>query len=316
MTPTRDERLRIPGAWKSLMLQAVREDRVREDVTTRLLIPARTMADGVILAKEEGILCGRAIVSAVFRTLDQHCVVHWRRRDGQRVRGDQVVAQLHGPAKTLLAGERTALNFLSRLSGIATLTHQFVQAVRGTGAKVYDTRKTTPGWRTLERYAVRCGGGWNHRDDLSAMVLVKDNHWALLGKQAADALQRLRRNLRPPRLIEVEAQTLAQVRVALEAGADIILLDNLSGKDLGKAVRWIQAHRRPRKVEWGQTSYGIEVCPRPMIEVSGGVTLSNVRAIARLGVERISVGQLTHSAAALDFSFRCQASKSTLRGIE
>lgn len=293
MTQTHDKRLKIPSAWKSLMLQAVLEDRVRKDVTTRMLIPARTMADGVILAKEDGILCGRAIVSAVFRTLEQRCVVHWRRRDGQRVRRGQIVAQLHGPARTLLAGERVALNFLCRLSGIATLTHRFMQAVQGTGAKVYDTRKTVPGWRTLERYAVRCGGGRNHRDDLSAMVLVKDTHWALLGKQAANALQRLRRNLRPPRLIAVEAQTLAQVRVALEAGADIILLDNLSGDPLRAAVRWIQAHRSNH---------------RPLVEVSGGVTLSTVRAIARLGVERISVGQLTHSAPALDFSFRCQSS--------
>jgi nicotinate-nucleotide pyrophosphorylase (carboxylating) len=204
-------------------------------------------------------------------------------RDGQRVRAGALLMRVRGPARAILSAERVALNFVQRLSGIATLTAQFVAAVRGTRAQILDTRKTTPGWRRLEKYAVRCGGGRNHRFGLFDMVLIKDNHLAALRGARPNpiaAAVRAARKRFPGLRVEVEADTLAQARQAVEAGADMILLDNMTPRRLRRAVQWIGG--------------------RAVTEASGGVTLRNVRAIARAGVDFISVGALTHSARAVD----------------
>jgi nicotinate-nucleotide pyrophosphorylase (carboxylating) len=265
--------------------RALAEDVGSGDVTTLATVPEAACAHAFMVAREPLVVAGMALAEAVFH--EQSSAVQTSRlvSDGQHVDRGSRLLTVSGPAQALLTAERVALNFLQRLSGIATLTAQFVEAVRGTRAQILDTRKTTPGLRRLEKYAVRCGGGQNHRAGLFDMVLIKDNHLAALGQARPDpitaAVQRAR--ARYPQLkVEVEADTLAQVEQALAARADVILLDNMTLDELRAAVRLVAGRART--------------------EASGGVSLATVRPIAETGVDFISVGALTHSARAIDIA--------------
>ena len=260
---------------------ALREDMPEGDITSEGIIPADARSEAIFLAKEDGILAGLAIARRVFEKIDSAVEVTEKIQDGAAFRKSDILACVEGPTITLLKGERTALNFLQRLSGIATVTRRFVDAVAGTKARILDTRKTTPGLRLLEKYAVKAGGGTNHRLSLSDMVLIKDNHLRYVGS-VAEAVRRARAAVRPGIRIEVEASDLSQVRDALAAGADMIMLDNMTLETMREAVT-IAAGRVP-------------------LEASGTVSLERVRAVAETGVDFISVGALTHSARAVDIS--------------
>ena len=277
-----------------IVARALKEDLGSGDVTTEALIGATQQAQAQLMAREAGIVAGAPCVEEVYRQLSPDVQVQWRVSDGQKVKAGDVLALIDGPARELLAGERVALNFLGRLSGIATLTGKFVGAVAGTGVQILDTRKTTPLLRELEKYAVVVGGGVNHRRGLFDQMLIKDNHLAIFsqddkdmpaGARVAAAVKRARE--RGQGLIEVEVDRLADVLPAAEAGADLILLDNFSPRDLMAAVDQVK-----------DRVAGAD--KRPLLEASGGVSLATVGAIARTGVDRISVGALTHAAASLD----------------
>jgi len=269
----------------TIVRAALAEDIGAGDITTEAAIPADARAEAAIVAKEPCVVAGLALVEAVFHELNYKVQVKLLVNDGDIVEPGSRVCHLSGPARAILTGERTALNFLQRLSGVATLTRQFVEAVTGTKAKILDTRKTTPTLRILEKYAVAVGGGQNHRMGLFDAMMIKDNHrvvLARLGPQAiADAAAAARRNHSTAPII-IEADTLEQVEEAIAAGADHILLDNMTPTELRKAVKLVDG--------------------RAKTEASGGVRLSNIAAIAASGVDYISVGALTHSAPAVDFS--------------
>jgi nicotinate-nucleotide pyrophosphorylase (carboxylating) len=262
---------------------ALAEDIGRGDATTLATVPRTAQARAVMRARQPLTVAGLAFAETAFRSLSPAVKIKHRVRDGRRVKTGQVLLEISGPARALLSAERVALNFVQRLSGIATLTARFVDAVKGTQAQILDTRKTTPGWRRFEKLAAACGGGRNHRIGLYDLVLIKDNHLAALRDAQPNAIaatvQRARAKF-PKLQVEVEADTLPQVKQAVEAGADIILLDNMTLAELRKAVKL--------------------VAKRAKTEASGGVSLQTVRAIAQTGVDFISVGALTHSAAAVD----------------
>lgn len=265
------------------MRAALAEDIGGGDVTSQATVPAKAAFTVVMCAREPLVVAGIAFAEAAFRQLSPAVRLTRLARDGQRVKAGAGLLQVSGPARAILGAERVALNYVQRLSGVATLTAQYVAAVKGTRAQILDTRKTTPGWRRFEKYAVACGGGRNHRFGLYDLVLIKDNHLAALRdaipNAVAAAVQRARERF--PRLqVEVEADTLAQVRQAVAAGADIILLDNMTPAQLRRAVKLVAG--------------------RAKTEASGGVNLKTVRAIARTGVDFISVGALTHSVRAVD----------------
>ncbi|MCD5390512.1 carboxylating nicotinate-nucleotide diphosphorylase [candidate division NPL-UPA2 bacterium] len=315
---------------RPLVEMALTEDIGSGDITTEATIHARARAKGVIIAREEGIVAGLGVAELVFKMAEgerqrqRGVVFRAKVRDGDRVKKGKVLAEVTGAARNILMRERTALNFLQRLSGIATLTAKFVAAVRPYKVKIMDTRKTTPGWRVLEKYAVRMGGGYNHRMGLYDGVLVKDNHILLrLGdgkqrgkrlvgeKQGATTIRRLLETVRkrvPPQMkIEVEAGNLREVRWAARSRADIIMLDNMNLAQMKKAVKIV--HSPPRIASQGGRQSIVHgfyqpstIDHRPLLEASGGVNLDNVRKIARTGVDMISVGALTHSAKALDIS--------------
>jgi nicotinate-nucleotide pyrophosphorylase (carboxylating) len=268
-----------PGELQVFARNALAEDIGSGDVTTLATIPPGTAARARLAARQRLVLAGIDVAIAVFRELDSALEVTETVADGTRVEAGGSVATLHGAAHALLTAERVALNCLQRLSGIATLTAAFVEAVSGTATRILDTRKTTPGWRRLEKYAVTCGGGMNHRHGLGDLVLIKDNHLAALRGAAPNPIAAAVSNARrryPYLRIEVEADTLEQVHQAVEAGADIVLLDNMSIDQLGDAVR---------------------VCkPRALTEASGGIRLEEASAVAATGVDFLSVGALTHSA--------------------
>jgi nicotinate-nucleotide pyrophosphorylase (carboxylating) len=265
-----------------LVQAALDEDEASNDVTTiATVLPARK-ARGRLVAREAGVLCGVPLALAAFRLCDEKVEIRVDAEDGQRVVPDATVLFVNGRARGLLAAERTALNFLQRLSGIASTTARYVDAVRGTGARILDTRKTTPGWRHLEKYAVRCGGGTSLRLTLADAVLIKDNHLVAVDGDVAIAVKRSRDLAPPGTFVQVECDRLDQVRASLDAGADAVLLDNMDLATMREAVT-IAAGRM-------QT------------EASGGVRLDTVRAIAETGVDRISVGALTHSAPALNLA--------------
>jgi len=258
---------------------ALAEDVGEGDVTTDATVAEDALGTADIVLREPGVVCGLGVVEAVFRALDPELRFERLVDEGATVTGSNPVARVSGPERAILTGERTALNFLGRLSGIATLTRRYVDAVSGTGAAILDTRKTTPGMRVLEKHAVATGGGRNHRFGLDDGVLVKDNHLRAAGSVAA-AVERVR--AATPLPVEVECDTLDQVSEALDAGVDAILLDNMSLAELRAAVALAKGRAR--------------------LEASGGVTLDTVLAIAETGVEEISVGALTHSARSLDVS--------------
>ena len=262
---------------------ALAEDTGSGDATSLATVPPEARASAVMRAREPLVVAGLALAEAAFHELAPQVRLTRAAQDGERVAAGQTLLAVAGPARALLGAERVALNFVQRLSGIATLTARFVEAVQGTRAEILDTRKTTPGWRRLEKYAVTCGGGRNHRLGLFDLVLIKDNHLATLRhawpNPIAAAVQRARAAY-PQLKVEVEADTLEQVDQALAAGADCILLDNMDAAQLRLAVQKCGG-RRPT-------------------EASGGVSLATVRAIAESGVDFVSVGALTHSARAVD----------------
>lgn len=279
----------------SLIRLALREDQAGRDITSTAVLPATARARARLIARAPGILAGGQAAGWVFRAVDRRVRYRVRLHDGTATRPGQVVANLDGPARSIFAAERTALNLLGHLSGIATLTHAYARRVRGTRAKVYDTRKTLPGLRALEKHAVRAGGGRSHRGSLAEAVLIKTNHLKALGQGTGDrgqgiqnAIKRAKRRF-PGKFVEVEVRTVRQFQSALTAQPDAILLDNMSLHDVRRAVH-LSHVSRPLSQK------------RPLLEVSGGITLKNVRAYARAGVDRISIGRLTHSAPALDVS--------------
>jgi nicotinate-nucleotide pyrophosphorylase (carboxylating) len=264
------------------------EDLGRGDITTQSTITRNAHARGRFIAKESLVIAGLEAAEAVFSTLDSQQQLEAFFSDGDEVEAGKVVARTNGFADVLLAGERVALNLLQRLSGIATTTRQFVQAVEGTDAQIVDTRKTTPGLRMLEKYAVESGGGRNHRFGLDDGVLIKDNHIALAGGVGA-AVERARAAVGHLHKIEVEVSSEKDVREAIKSGADILLLDNLTPEETRARVELAR-----------------ELSPQVLLEASGGIRLENVRAYAEAGVDLISVGALTHSARAMDISFKIQ----------
>jgi nicotinate-nucleotide pyrophosphorylase (carboxylating) len=278
-----------------LLEHALLEDKATSDATSRACIDPGQRAIATILAKQDCILAGVGAVARIleiYTQLDQNAIghpeviSHGEIFDGVRLHKGQAIAVVRHNARVLLCCERVILNLLQRLSGIATYTRQFVEAVHGTQARILDTRKTVPGLRVLDKYAVRCGGGHNHRLDLSDGVLIKNNHVALAGG-IAPALQKALRNRRGEQMIEIEVRNMAELEEALNHGAERILLDNMSVENVKAALARVRSHSRPVPVE-----------------VSGGVSLENVRAYAETGVEFISVGALTHSPKAVDLSMR------------
>lgn len=271
---------------------ALAEDRARRDITGAAFVPAAARGRAFLVARAPGVLAGLPLSQAVFREMDRRVRVRPLVREGARVRPGQRVLEARGPLRSLLSAERSALNFLTHLSGVATQTRQFVDAAGRRGPAVLETRKTLPGLRDLQKYAVRLGGGTNHRRDLADAFLIKENHLSFYRSAPvrAELIRRVARARGSGRLVEMEARDRAEVLWALEAGADIVLLDNMPRAGLPGAVRWIRrwCAARGRKA--------------PFLEVSGGVTLAAMPALARAGVDRVSVGRLTHSAPALDFN--------------
>jgi len=266
---------------RGIVNQALAEDDVRNDVTTRLLFQKKILAEGVIRAKEEAILAGLPFARLSFQIVDPKLRFHSIARDGRRVKPGAVLARVRGDGRSLLKAERVALNFLQHLSGVATLTRRYVDAVHGTRARILDTRKTTPGLRLPEKYAVRMGGAKNHRMSLGDGILIKDNHLALAGG-VGEAVRSAKKRAPRRSIVEVEASNLTEVVDALSARVDRILLDNMTLLRIREAVATING--------------------KALTEVSGGVNLSNVRAIAAEAVDFISIGGLTHSAPAVDIS--------------
>ena len=271
----------VPRPYLSQLVQrALEEDLGRGDVTTEACVAEGSPGAATLRAREACVFCGVAVVREVFAQLDPSVRVEEVVADGMRVEPGAALMHWAGPARSLLEAERVALNFAQRMSGIASLTRSYVDALPATSrARITDTRKTTPGLRVLERYAVRCGGGYNHREDLSAAVLIKDNHIAAAGG-VGNAIERARAHAAHTSRIECEVDSLSQLATALQHRADIVLLDNFSHAQLGEAVAMVAG--------------------RAIIEVSGGVTLERVRSIALAGADIISVGALTHSARAVD----------------
>jgi len=270
--------------------RALAEDLGKGDVTTEALIPGDQQGTGFIVTKKEGILAGTGAAKQVFHRVDPELKVEMFLEDGARIKPGGKVAKVSGSIASILKAERVALNFLQRLSGIASETNRYVARVEGLPVRIMDTRKTTPGLRSLEKYAVRVGGGTSHRMNLSDGVLIKDNHLAALrsrGLNIKEIIAKARQNA-PQRLpVEVEVRTESEALEAVEAGADIVMLDNMNLGDMRKAVKSIHG--------------------RALIEASGGITLDNVRAVAETGVDFISIGALTHSARALDVSLELEA---------
>ncbi|MBU4561246.1 carboxylating nicotinate-nucleotide diphosphorylase [bacterium] len=291
---------------RPVVRRALEEDVGKGDITTLLTVPKEKNAKGIIRAKEKGVIAGLPVAELAFQQVagrpprmgetspsagGSRVVFKARVKEGEKVKKGQAIAEVIGDARSILTAERTALNFLQKLSGIATLTNRFVEKVRPYKVKIFDTRKTTPGLRYLEKYAVRCGGGYNHRIGLYDQVLIKDNHFRLQasGFRLQDLVKKIRKRISRGMKIEVEAKNLREVREALKAVVDIIMLDNMNLKSIRKAIEL--CHRSP------VTGYR-----SPIIEASGGITLENVGKIAKTGVNRISIGALTHSAKALDIS--------------
>jgi nicotinate-nucleotide pyrophosphorylase (carboxylating) len=278
--------LETPADLETQVSAALREDLGSGDVTAQL-VPATQTVRGRVVTREAAILCGRPWVEATFHSLDPNIKLNWRAGDGARLTADQVIFEIAGAARAVLTGERTSLNFLQLLSATATQARRFVDAIAGTGCIIIDTRKTLPGLRTAQKYAVRCGGAQNHRMGLYDMVLIKENHIAAAGSLAG-AIEAARR-VAPHVPVEVEVESLAEFAEALAARADIIMLDEFTPADMRKAVALNRADARPVK-----------------IEASGSVTLETVRTIAETGVDYISVGSLTKHVRAIDLSMRLE----------
>jgi nicotinate-nucleotide pyrophosphorylase (carboxylating) len=274
---------------RGLATLAIQEDVGRGDLTGLALLSDNARATGELRVKRDGVICGLQWLAIVLARLDPEAKVELLAADGDRMRAGAIAARVSCHHQALVAGERTCLNLVQRLSGIATLAARFMDAIEGTGAMIFDTRKTTPGLRAFEKYAVRCGGAANHRMGLYDEMMLKENHLALSGLSLAEAIQRLRK-AHPGVTLTAEAEDATQARAAIDAGADIVLLDEIAREEIRALVNYR-----------GTDAVAVR---RTQLEVSGGVTLENVREYAETGVERISVGALTHSAPALDISLK------------
>jgi nicotinate-nucleotide pyrophosphorylase (carboxylating) len=264
----------------------LKEDIGQGDITTDAIVPEHHSSKAVILAKAEGVVAGHCFAREVFKSLDSNIQYEEMKRDGERVTKGDEVAAIAGKSRAILTGERVALNILQRLSGIATFTRRFVEAIAGTGAKILDTRKTSPGLRSMEKYAIRMGGGFNHRFDLSEMALIKENHIVVAGS-IKEAVRRVRSQSKVP--IEVEVRTMAELQEAMDAGVDRIMLDNWDITSIQEAVSLVQ-----KKIP---------------LEVSGNMTVKRAAEAARTGIDFISVGALTHSFTALDMTLLQEGQK-------
>ena len=265
----------------ALIEVALREDMPEGDITSENIVPTDAISRAWIVAKEDGVLAGIYVAEKVFNKIDPTVFFEIHRKDGQEIKRGDKISVLKGPAISLLKGERTALNFLQRMSGIATTTRKYVKALEGTQTKVLDTRKTTPGLRSLEKYAVRMGGGTNHRFSLSDMVMIKDNHIKIVGS-ISEAVLLAKKKVKPDIKIEVEATNINEAKEALKSGADIVMLDNMSIDKMRDVVKLLNS--------------------RVLVEVSGNVNLMRAAKIADLEIDFISVGALTHSYKSLDIS--------------
>ncbi|WP_435415159.1 carboxylating nicotinate-nucleotide diphosphorylase [Ruicaihuangia caeni] len=286
-----------PHAVEGIVRMALAEDAPWGDITSETLIPPGTRARAVFAARQPGVLAGMQVFDSTMRATDPLAVVEHALRDGDRFDAGMAIASVEGDARAILRAERIALNLVQRMSGIATLTAQYVEAVSGTSARIVDTRKTTPGLRLLERHAVRCGGGHNHRYSLSDAVLAKDNHLAVLtagGRDLTEALRDARSRLGHTTHLEVEVDRLDQIQPVLAGGADTIMLDNFTLDELRRGVALIGG--------------------RAVVEASGGVSLQTVADIAATGVDVISVGALTHSAPAIDLGLDIELEPGADRG--
>jgi len=278
-----EEGLHFPLTKKettALVASALEEDDTKHDITTAATVTSNRRARCRLVSRQSGVIAGLPLACEAFEQLDHAVTMRIEHADGSRIKPQTPAMFLSGHARGILSAERVALNFVQRLSGIATMTARYVDAVAGTGAHILDTRKTTPLYRRLEKYAVRCGGGLNHRMDLAASVLIKDNHLATVDGDIAVAVNRARALAPAGMKIEVECETLDQVRAALDVGADVIMFDNMGLADLREGVKLVDK--------------------RAVTEASGGVTLDTVRQMAETGVDWISIGALTHSAPALN----------------
>lgn len=269
-------------AVEKLVHRALVEDGAYTDITTIATVLSNRRARGTLVSRQSGVVAGLPLALEAFRLVDPKASIRIDVEDGMRVEGNHPVLFVTGHAREILSAERVALNFLGRLSGIATLTARYVDAVRGTKVRIVDTRKTTPGWRKLEKYAVRAGGGLNHRMDLATGVLIKDNHLAAVDGDVGLAVRRARDKAPAGMRIEVECERPEQVEAAVAAGADIVMLDNMHITTMRECVQLVNG--------------------RAIVEASGGVTLDTVRAIAMTGVDWISIGALTHSAPSMDMA--------------
>ena len=278
-----EEGLHFPLTKKeltALVAQALKEDDTKHDITTAATVKSNRRARCRLVSRQSGVISGLALACEAFEQLDPAITIRIDHPDGSRVKPQTPVMFLSGHARGILSAERVALNFVQMLSGIATMTARYVDAIAGTGAHILDTRKTTPLYRRLEKYAVRCGGGLNHRMDLSSSVLIKDNHLATVEGEIALAVRRARALAPPGMKIEVECESIEQVKKALAAEVDVIMFDNMQLMELREAVKLVDR--------------------QAVTEASGGVTLDTVRLIAETGVDWISIGALTHSAPALN----------------
>lgn len=266
-----------------LIKMALREDISNEDVSTASVMPEYTLGSVQLICKQDGIICGLYVFERTFKILDENTQVTFYAKDGDEVKKGQLIAEITGDIRVLLSGERTALNYLQRMSGVATYTHQMASLLKGSKTRLLDTRKTTPNMRIFEKYAVKVGGGENHRYNLSDGILLKDNHIGAAGG-VKEAVLMAKKYASFVRKIEVETETLEQVAEALEAGADIIMLDNMSKEDMKAAVKMING--------------------RALTECSGNVTRENIANIIDTGVDFVSSGALTHSAPILDLSLK------------
>ena len=268
--------------WSQVELiidNALQEDIGSGDMTTELLFPGDTKCKAIIIAKEDGVAAGIPVAERVFRKLDENILWNQKKREGETLKPGDILAEIEASPRIILTGERLALNFLQRLSGIASLTSRFVKAVEGLSVKIVDTRKTAPGLRILDKYGVSVGGGYNHRFGLHDGILIKDNHIRITGG-ITQAVKLIRKRIKAESKIEVETSTLAEVMEAISAGADVIMLDNMPTEVMRQAVEIINR--------------------KALTEASGGINLENVRNVAETGVDFVSIGALTHSARALD----------------
>jgi nicotinate-nucleotide pyrophosphorylase (carboxylating) len=260
---------------------ALREDMPNGDITSESLVPSESLSKAILLSKADGVLAGIDVARRVFVLIDPKVSFTKKIEDGSLIRAGDTLARIEGPSLSLLKGERIALNFLQRMSGIATLTQKFVISIEGLPVQILDTRKTTPSLRSLEKYAVKMGGGTNHRLNLSDMVMIKDNHLKIVGN-ISEAVRKAREKVGPDVKIEVETKSLEEVKEAVNSGADMIMLDNMSPEKMRVVVDWVNG--------------------RVPLEASGNVKLSTLKEIASSGVDFISVGSLTHSYQSLDIS--------------